>query len=310
MDSASKVPAKVPCSTCVAIAIVHRHRDCLLLLLQQGHLRSEYFWLPALHLNQERDMHRRMNLRLRYVGGFLEKCSCICESRSQRSSSEVPVSLSTKAKSAKQIEGSTSAVPLLCDHLFLSNPENEIDNAENPSQTVFLAWSVNLLALECPDEEIRKLFFQYSKLHMNKSLRYIGSFFSIPKDYTLCKQKGPLMDLNIETRVIHPIQILFHPWHHSSLKMLVESNSLSLNLPFVGIRFQAQHSPKMVKKCVYGSSLCWFLVIYLPEFGSQRVPEVHQYFEELINFGADVNSFADPQQFHVNSLVYKEFLDP
>ena len=136
MKCSSKTSHEVPavtCGTCVAIAIVKQHRKCLCSLLQRGHLRSDLFWLRALHLiKNDVEWGPPMSPSWK-LHPFLENCSCIFEMQS----SEVAAFSNLKDSTMKNAVSFSS-----CDHLVVSEPEDEIIFDENALQTVFLSCSL------------------------------------------------------------------------------------------------------------------------------------------------------------------------
>ena len=181
--SSSELSSREPsatCVTCVAVAIVQRHRDCLRALLSHGPLRSQHFWLPAIHLMSQTELTSRpVGIRIQPVETLLSSWPCRCTTLSaQNSSQNPPVSRSAQIflsraddenlwRQVEQLRLSTETVDKSCDHLLSAEPEKDGRLAENPVQTAFLAVSLISLALESPDAEIRRLFVEGTEFDYN-----------------------------------------------------------------------------------------------------------------------------------------------
>jgi len=256
MESSCTTSLAVRAVTCVAIAIV----NCLFALLQRGHLLSDLFWLSAQHLIKN-DVEwgpalcPTWKLKL-----FLKNCSCICEFHF----SEVPDFSISKESTTKTADSFTT-----CDHLVLSEPEDENTFVENPFQRAFLPFSLTRLVLKSPCSEIRELFILNSRLKMSISIRHISRIRQLLKhDYPLPKLIGPLQYSDFSEKIINPITILITQRFYNSLKMLADSKSLDLNRPFcTSISMTNRMQQRETERNVFGSALCWLYFLPVHRLG-------------------------------------------
>ena len=293
MESSCKTSLEVPsvtCGMCVAIAIVKQHSHCLCALLQRGHLRSDLFWLPALHLiKNEVEPGLRMSPD-RKLHRFLETCTSICEIRS---SEITDVSISKECTTERAVRFTS------CDHLVLTAPEDENKLDENPIQTAFLPFSLTRLALKSPCSEIRELFIQNSGLNMNNMIRHISCIRLRPNhDNPLPELIGPLQYSDFTAKIITPVTILIKHGFFNSLKILADSKSLDLNRPFyTSISMSNRIQQRETERCVFGSALCWLYFLPVHRLGKIVSGARMVQFEQLIELGADVNASVDPVEF-------------